>query len=72
VLEFYLGLPGREKTMYAFSLCVVLLLSNRFTASAFVWISNFLKYLVFQFLFHFVEPEVVYIPMCIQNGSESP
>jgi hypothetical protein len=28
------------------SLCVVSLLSSRFTASAFVWFSNFLKYLV--------------------------
>jgi hypothetical protein len=35
--------------VYLFSLCVVSLLSDRFTASALVWFSNFLKYLVFHF-----------------------
>jgi hypothetical protein len=50
VLWFYSGLSGRVRTVYLFSLCVVLLLSIRFTASALVWFSNFLKYLVFQFL----------------------
>jgi hypothetical protein len=33
--------------VYLFSLCVVSLLSSRSTASALVWFSNFLKYLVF-------------------------
>jgi hypothetical protein len=47
VLEFYSGLSGRVWTVYIFSLCVVSLLSSRFTASAFVWFSNFLKYLVY-------------------------
>jgi hypothetical protein len=47
VLEFYSGLSGRVRTAYLFSLCVVSLLSSRFTASAFVWFSNFLKYLIF-------------------------
>jgi hypothetical protein len=36
-LEFYSGLSGRVRTVYLFSLCVVSLLSSRFTASAFVW-----------------------------------
>jgi hypothetical protein len=35
--------------VYLFSLCVVLLLSSRFTASALVLFYNFLKYLVFHF-----------------------
>jgi hypothetical protein len=35
--------------VYLFSLYVVLLLSSRFTASALVWFSVFLKYLVFHF-----------------------
>jgi hypothetical protein len=30
-------------TVYLFSLCVVSLLSSRFTASALVWFSNFLE-----------------------------
>jgi hypothetical protein len=47
VLGFYSGLSGRVRTVYCFSLCVVSLLSSRFTASAFVWFSNFL--LVFPF-----------------------
>jgi hypothetical protein len=51
VLEFYSGLSGRVRTVYLFCLiCVVSLLSSRFTASALVWFSNFLKYLVFHFL----------------------
>jgi hypothetical protein len=49
VLWFYSGLSGRVRTVYLFSLCVVSLLSSRFTASALVWFSNFLKYLVFHF-----------------------
>jgi hypothetical protein len=49
VLGFYSGLSGRARTVYLFSLCVVSLLSSRFTASALVWYSNFLKYLVFRF-----------------------
>jgi hypothetical protein len=48
-LEFYSGLSGRVKTVYVFSLCVVSLLSSRFTVSALVWFSNFLKYMVFHF-----------------------
>jgi hypothetical protein len=49
VLGFYSGLSGRVRTVYLFSLCVVLLLCSRFTASALVWFPNFLKYLVFHF-----------------------
>jgi hypothetical protein len=41
VLRFYSGLSGRVKTVYLFSLCVVLLLSSIFTDSALVWLSNF-------------------------------
>jgi hypothetical protein len=52
VMGFYSGLSGRVRTVYLFSLCVVSLLSSRFTASALVWLSYFLKYLVFHFLFH--------------------
>jgi hypothetical protein len=51
-MGFYSGLSGRVRTVYLFSLCVVSLLSTRFTASAFAWFSNFLKYLVFHFLSH--------------------
>jgi hypothetical protein len=47
VLGFYSGLCSRFRTEYRFSLCVVPLLSSRFAASALVWFSNFLKYLVF-------------------------
>jgi hypothetical protein len=50
VLGFYSGLSGRVRMVYLFSLCVVSLLSSRFTASTLVWFSNFLKYLVFHFL----------------------
>jgi hypothetical protein len=46
------GLSGRDRTVYLFSLRVVSLLSGRFTASASVRFSNFLKYLVFHLLFH--------------------
>jgi hypothetical protein len=49
VLGFYSGLSRRVRTVYLFSLCVVSLLSSRFTASAWAWFSNFLKYLVFHF-----------------------
>jgi hypothetical protein len=45
----YLGLPGGVRTVYFLTLCVVLLLSNMFTASELVWFSNFLKCLVFHF-----------------------
>jgi hypothetical protein len=58
VLGLYSGLSGRVRTVYIFSLCVVLLLSNRFTASALVWFSNFLKYLVLHF---FVSLSTVFI-----------
>jgi hypothetical protein len=44
VLEVYSGLFGRVRTVYLFSPCVVSVLSNRFTASALVWFSNFIKY----------------------------
>jgi hypothetical protein len=47
VLGFYSGLCGRVRTVYLFSLCVVSLLSCRFTVSALVWFFKFLKYLVF-------------------------
>jgi hypothetical protein len=49
VLEFYSGLSGRVRTVYLFSLCVVSLLSSRFTVSALVWFSDFLKYVAFHF-----------------------
>jgi hypothetical protein len=49
VLRFYSGLSGRDRAVYLFNLRVVSLLSSRFTASALVWFSNFLKYLVFHF-----------------------
>jgi hypothetical protein len=39
-------MSGRVRMVYLFSLCVVSLLSSRFTASALVWLSNYLKYLV--------------------------
>jgi hypothetical protein len=48
VLGFYSGLSGRVRSVYRFSLCVVSLLSSGFTASTFIWFSNFLKYLVFR------------------------
>jgi hypothetical protein len=47
VLGFYSGLSRRFRTVYFFRLCVVSLLPSRFTASALVWFSNFLKYFVF-------------------------
>jgi hypothetical protein len=55
VFGFYSGLSGRVRTVrtvYLFSLCVVPLLSSRFTDSVLAWFSNFLKYLLFHFLFH--------------------
>jgi hypothetical protein len=57
-LGFYSGLSGRVRTVYLFSLCIVSLLSNRFTASVLVWLSNFLKYLVFHF---FISLSTVFI-----------
>lgn len=77
VLVFYSGLSCRVRTVYLFSLCVVSLLSNMFTASAFVCFSNFLKNLVFHFLyftehcFHlqiFMDPVVVYVQRCVPMG----
>jgi hypothetical protein len=44
--------------VYLLSLCVVSLLSSRFTASALVWFSKFLKYLVFHF---FISLSTVFI-----------
>jgi hypothetical protein len=58
VLGFYSGLSGRVRMVYLFSLCVVSLLSSRFTASALVRFSDFLKYLVFHFL---ISPSTVFI-----------
>jgi hypothetical protein len=49
VLGFHSDLSGKVRTVYLFSLCVVSLLSSRFTASELVWFSNFLKYLIFHF-----------------------
>jgi hypothetical protein len=49
VLGVYSGLCGRGRTVYLFGLCVVSLLSSRFTANVFVWSSNILKYFVFRF-----------------------
>jgi hypothetical protein len=66
--------------VYLFSLCIVSLLSSRSTASALVSFSNFFKYLIFHFLYFtehgdhlyiFMDPVVVYVPRCVQNGSES-
>jgi hypothetical protein len=50
VLGFYSGLSGRVRTVYLFSLCVVLLFSSMITASIFfliflsIWYSTFLFY----------------------------
>jgi hypothetical protein len=52
VLGFYSSLSGRVRTVYLSSLCAVSVLSSRFTASALVWFSNFLKYWYSTFLFH--------------------
>jgi hypothetical protein len=41
ILRFYSGLSGRVRSVYLFSLCVVSLLSSRFTASALVWTLDF-------------------------------
>jgi hypothetical protein len=46
VLGFYTSLSDRNRTVYLFSICSVSLLSSRITASALVWFSNFLKYLI--------------------------
>jgi hypothetical protein len=48
----------RVKSVYLFSLCVVPLLSSRFTATALVWFSDFLNYLVFHF---FISVSTVFI-----------
>jgi hypothetical protein len=58
VLGFYSGLSGRVRTVYLLSLCLASLLSSRFTASALVWFSNFLKYLVLHF---FISLSTVFI-----------
>jgi hypothetical protein len=39
VLGFYSGLSCRVRAVYSFSLCIVMLLSSRFTAIALVWFS---------------------------------
>jgi hypothetical protein len=58
VLGIYSGLSGRVRTVRLFSICVVSLLSSGFTASALVWLSNFLKYLVLHF---HISPSTVFI-----------
>jgi hypothetical protein len=55
VLGFYSGLSGRVRTVCLFSLYVVSLM---FTASAFVWFYNVLKYLVFHY---FISLSAVFI-----------
>jgi hypothetical protein len=50
----YSGLSGRVRTVYLFSLRVVSILSSRFTASALMCVSDFLKYLE-SILFYFPE-----------------
>jgi hypothetical protein len=79
VLGFYSSLFGRVRMVYLFSLCVVLPLSGRFTASALVGFSNFLKYLVFNFVLSLSTVSICrsscilwlfYVPRCVQNGSE--
>jgi hypothetical protein len=52
VLGFYSGLSGRVRTVYLFSLCVVSLLSRRFTASALCGFLIFLSVWYSAFLFH--------------------
>jgi hypothetical protein len=47
---FYSSLSGRVKTEYPFSLCLVSLLSSRFTASALMWFPNLLKYLALHYI----------------------
>jgi hypothetical protein len=64
VLGFYSGLSGRVRTVYLFSLCLVSLLSSRFTASALVLFPNFLKYLVFHF---FISLSTVFIYRSSRN-----
>jgi hypothetical protein len=44
-----LVMSGSIMTVYLFSLCIVSLLSSKFTARALVWFSNFFKYLVVHF-----------------------
>jgi hypothetical protein len=46
VFGFYSGLSDRVRTVYLSSMCVLSLLSSSFTASALLWFSDFLKYLV--------------------------
>jgi hypothetical protein len=58
ILGFYTGLSGRVRAVYLFSLCVVARLYSMFTASALVWFSNLLKYLVFNF---FISLSTVFI-----------
>jgi hypothetical protein len=58
VLGFYWGRSGRVRTVYVFSLYIISLLSSRFSASALMWFSNFLKYLVFHF---FISLSTVFI-----------
>jgi hypothetical protein len=48
-LGFYSDLSARVRAVYLFSLCVVSLLSSRFTASALAWFYNFLKHFVFHY-----------------------
>jgi hypothetical protein len=43
VLGFHSAVSGRVRTVYLFSWHVVSVLSNRFTASSLVWLTNYLK-----------------------------
>jgi hypothetical protein len=79
IFGFYSGLSGRVRTVYLFSLCVVSLLSSRFTASVLVWFLIFVSIWYSTFLFHwalcsFVDLHVScgwFVSRCVQNGSES-
>jgi hypothetical protein len=65
VLGVYSGLSGRVRTVYLLSLCVVSLLSARFTATTSVCFSNFLNYLLFRgFLRIFVTSSFFTVRSC--------
>jgi hypothetical protein len=58
VSGFYSGLSGRVRTVSLFSLCILSLLSSRFTASALVWCSSYPKDLALRF---FISMSIVFI-----------
>jgi hypothetical protein len=64
-----------ESGRCTFSVCVVSLLSSRFTASALVWFSDFPSICYSNehcvHLQIFMQPEAVRVPRCVQDGSES-